>query len=167
MADRREPSPENGWLLPHAELLLASFERLVGRPLVDPALAPAARARALYEAPFVVLSHGTGADPVFEYGNLAAQRLFELTFAELTALPSRLSAEPLHRAERERLLAEVARRGFVDDYRGVRVSRTGRRFRIERAIVWNLSDAAGAPRGQAATFDSWVPVAPGERGGPP
>jgi hypothetical protein len=72
------------------------------------------------------------------------------------ALPSRLSAEPLHRDERQRLLGEVARRGFIEDYHGVRISRTGRRFRIERAVVWNLADEAGAVRGQAATFDRWV-----------
>jgi hypothetical protein len=156
-----EPSAANAWLAPHATLLLASFERLVGRALVPAGPAPAGRARALYEAPFVVLSHGGGPDPVFTYGNLAAQRLFELSWDELTRLPSRLSAEPLHREERERLLAEVARRGFVDDYRGVRIARSGRRFRIERAIVWNVLDPRGVPCGQAATFDAWVPLAGG------
>jgi hypothetical protein len=155
------PSAENGWLAPHAALLLSSFERLLHRPLVDATLAPDARARALYEASFVVLSHGAGSDPTFDYGNLAAQRLFELSWAELGALPSRLSAEPLERDERERLLAEVTRRGFIEDYRGVRVSRTGRRFRIERAVVWNLADDAGSPRGQAATFDRWVSLGGG------
>jgi hypothetical protein len=161
-----EPSAGNCWLLAHATLLLASFERLVGRPLVEAAPTPIERARALYEAPFVVLSHGSGPDPVFDYGNLAAQRVFELSWAELTALPSRLSAEPLHRDERARLLAEVARRGFIDDYRGVRVSRTGRRFRIERAVVWNLMDGQGTPCGQAATFDRWVFLGPATSEGP-
>jgi hypothetical protein len=150
------PSPENGWHAAHATLLLDSFERLLGRPLVAAGGTPAARARALYEAPLVVLSHGGGPDPTFDYGNLAAQRLFELSWGELVALPSRLSAEPLHRDERQRLLGEVARRGFIEDYHGVRISRTGRRFRIERAVVWNLADEAGAVRGQAATFDRWV-----------
>jgi hypothetical protein len=148
------PSAENGWHADHAALLLDSYERLLGRPLA--VAAGASAARALYEAPFVVLSHGGGADPRFDYGNLAAQRLFEFAWDELVGLPSRLSAEPLHREERERLLAEVARRNFIEDYRGVRISRTGRRFRIERAVVWNLADAAGVPRGQAATFDRWI-----------
>jgi hypothetical protein len=34
----------------------------------------------------------------------------------------------------------------------VRVSATGRRFRIAGAIVWNLVDAAGLRHGQAASF---------------
>jgi hypothetical protein len=49
----------------------------------------------------------------------------------------------------------------VDDYSGVRVSKSGRRFRIERAIVWNLTDAAGTHCGQAASFDRWTPLEPG------
>jgi hypothetical protein len=47
---------------------------------------------------------------------------------------------------------------FIDDYSGVRVSSTGRRFLIERATVWNLVDARGAYRGQAAAFSDWTPL---------
>jgi hypothetical protein len=53
------------------------------------------------------------------------------------------------------LLEAVTRHGFIDDYRGVRVSQSGRRFLIENATVWNLLDEAGAPYGQAATFSVW------------
>ena len=34
----------------------------------------------------------------------------------------------------------------------------GSRFRIERAVVWNIVDAAGVHHGQAATFAHWTPV---------
>jgi hypothetical protein len=34
-------------------------------------------------------------------------------------------------------------RGFIDDYAGVRIARTGRRFLIQRATVWNLTDDQG------------------------
>jgi hypothetical protein len=50
--------------------------------------------------------------------------------------------------------------GFVDDYAGVRISRTGKRFRIEQAIVWNVVDAEGKDHGQAATFAHWTPLPP-------
>jgi len=50
--------------------------------------------------------------------------------------------------------------GPVDDYSGIRISQSGRRFRIEQAIVWNLIDAAGHLCGQAATFDTWTPLPP-------
>jgi hypothetical protein len=153
-----EPSVANDHLAPHATLLLGSHLRIVGRPLLRDGPSAAEQARALYEAPFVVLSHGAGPDPLFAYGNLSAQRLFEMSWQELTRMPSRLSAEPVARAERARLLATVAARGYVDDYRGVRIAKSGRRFAIEGAVVWSLVDAAGVLRGQAATFETWTPL---------
>jgi len=103
----------------------------------------------------VVLSHNAAPDPILTYGNLKALELFELSWEELAQMPSRLTAEAPDRAERARLLAAVAARGFIDDYSGVRISRTGQRFRIERATVWNLTDDAGQLCGQAATFRTW------------
>jgi hypothetical protein len=73
-------------------------------------------------------------------------------------MPSRLTAEAPDRGERARLLAEVSARGYIDDYAGVRVSRSGRRFMIARATVWSLVDEAGRRRGQAATFGTWQPL---------
>ena len=70
-------------------------------------------------------------------------------------MPSRYTAEAPDRAERARLLAEVATRGFIDDYAGVRIARTGNRFQIARATVWNLTDETGRRCGQAATFREW------------
>jgi hypothetical protein len=37
----------------------------------------------------------------------------------------------------------------------VRISATGKRFRIKQAVVWNLLDCEGLIHGQAATFDRW------------
>ena len=71
-------------------------------------------------------------------------------------MPSRLSAEPDLRSERAALMARVTRDGFIDDYSGVRVSATGRRFRIQKATVWNLDDDAGTRHGQAAAFSDWA-----------
>jgi hypothetical protein len=143
----------------HALLLLDSFARLLGRELIPRGGAPAEQAARLFQAPFVVVSHGTEVDPVLNYGNATALTLWEMTWDELTRTPSRLTAEPVHRDERARLLARTREHGFVDDYSGVRISKTGRRFRIEQAIVWNLTDESGAHRGQAATFDRWIDLA--------
>jgi hypothetical protein len=153
MPDR--PSPANEFLATHARLLLDSHQRLTGRALIPAAATEFETARHLYHAPFVVLSHGMEADPLFNYANLTAQRLFEMDWDAMIGLPSRYSAEAPERGERERLLARVATQGYIDDYAGVRVSRTGRRFRIEAATVWNLTDAQGRPQGQAAAFGRW------------
>jgi len=87
-----------------------------------------------------------------------ALELFGMDFAAFTRLPSRFSAEPLLREERALLLERVARDGFIDDYSGIRIAASGRRFRIERATVWNLVDAAGMRHGQAAMFAHWIPL---------
>ena len=150
------------WFCPdrieHVQMLLDSFARLLGRDLIPRDAPPAEQARRLFESRFVVVSQGTEADPVLNYGNAAALALWEMDLATFVQTPSRLTAEPLHRDERARLLERTRRDGYVDDYAGIRVSQSGRRFQIEQAIVWNLVDAAGHLRGQAATFDQWTPL---------
>lgn len=149
-----EPNPDNLFLAEHARLLLDSYQRLIGKALA-PVGDPPQRAKALYEADFVVVSHDTAPDPVFNYANLAAQRLFGMDWDTFVALPSRLSAGPTHRDERQRLLDAVTRNGYIDNYAGIRVAHSGRRFRVEAATVWNLTNDAGNYAGQAAMFSEW------------
>jgi hypothetical protein len=135
----------------HARLLLGSYRRLTGKTLVEP-LPGQPLKEAIDEAPIVVLSHGTEADPVLNYGNRMTMRLWEMDEKTFTTTPSRLTAEPMEREERARFLAQVTSRGYVDDYTGIRVTSTGRRFAIVEATVWNLIDDFGTHRGQAAMF---------------
>ena len=131
-------------------LLTGSFERLTGRPLVPN---PGLGAEWLYaKAPFAVLAHDGAADPLFTYANRTAQACFEYGWDEIVGLPSRLSAEASSRQERQRLLDTVARDGFVSGYSGVRIAKSGRRFRITEAVILQLIDLDGTVRGQAATF---------------
>lgn len=133
----------------HIELIAESYQRLLGRPLVAMA---GDVVEALWQAPEAIVAHGPQPDPVFFFGNRAALTAFESDVAAFTAMPSRFSAEEMLREERQALLDRVTRDGFIDDYAGVRISATGRRFRIEGAVVWNLLDAAGTRHGQAAVF---------------
>lgn len=149
------PAASNGFLADHIGRLRQSYCQLTGRDLIEPGLNDRDAASALFEAPFALLSHDTQADPILTYGNRTVLGLFELTWERLTAMPSRYTAEAPNREERARLLQAVAARGYIDDYRGVRVSARGRRFMIENACVWNLVDAGGRHHGQAATFAHW------------
>jgi hypothetical protein len=130
-------------------LISSSFARLVGRPLIAPGSDPVA---GLWQAPAVIVAHGTEPDPIFFFGNRRALDAFECDAAQFTRMPSRLSAEAPLRGERQALLEQVAARGFITDYSGVRITAKGRRFRIDRAIVWTLVDETGERHGQAATF---------------
>ena len=155
MTNWKEPAELNDYLEGHVRLLLDSFRQWTRKDLVQQEQSPKEQARELFYAPFVVLSHDSGSDPLLNYANEAGLHLFEVTWEELIALPSRLTAEPLHREQRARLLARVTQHGYIEDYTGVRISRSGRRFLIEQATVWNVRDEQGAPFGQAATFSRW------------
>ena len=54
----------------------------------------------------------------------------------------------MERHERQVFLDKVMRDGFVAEYRGVRVTKSGKRFWIERATVWQLMDADGLVHGR-------------------
>lgn len=139
----------------HNQRMLNSFEHWIGRKLLLQEDSPDGMSKALFEAPFAVVSHGTEMDPIFKYGNKKALELFEISWEDFIKMPSRLSAEPVHQDERARFMERVTKNGFVDDYEGVRVSSTGSRFRISNAIVWNVLDEEGNYCGQAAAFGKW------------
>jgi len=46
----------------------------------------------------------------------------------------------------------VAEQGFIKDYSGIRISKTGRRFRIIRVTVWKLITKQREPNGRGAMF---------------
>lgn len=159
------PMPDH-WEQPSAirqvELILASYRRWTGRGLFAAAGIgevvgdPREIARLVHALPFVVVSHGTEPDPVFNYGNHIAQLLWELDWPAFTRLPSRRSAEAVHVEERQRWLDTAARQGYVEGCYGVRASASGRRFLIQDVTIWNVVDETGAPAGQAATYRTWT-----------
>jgi hypothetical protein len=148
-------SRQTGAVIAQTQILARSLKHWTGHDLLPGNFSPTELAEKTFHAPFVIVSHGTEADPVLNYGNRAALTLWEMSWDEFTHTPSRLTAEAPDRAERTRLLAAVTGRGFIDDYSGVRISKTGRRFRIARATVWNLISGTGRPCGQAAMFAHW------------
>ncbi len=138
-----------------SRLLLDSYRHWVGHDLIKRTADATQQARALFEASFVVVSHGVEPDPILNYGNQIALDLWELPWEQFIRTPSRLTAEADDRIERSRMLERAKLSGYFDGYRGVRTSSTGRRFLIEQALVWNVIDPAGHRIGQAATFSQW------------
>jgi hypothetical protein len=149
------PLWQTGLVIAQTQILARSLKHWTGRDLMPGEFLPAELAEKIFRAPFVVVAHDTEADPVLNYGNAAALALWEMSWAEFTRTPSRLTAEAPDRTERAWLLATVTAQGFIDDYSGVRISKTGRRFKISRATVWNLISEDSRPCGQAAMFAQW------------
>lgn len=112
-------------------------------------------ARRLYEADFALLCHDGADDPLFNYANLTAQRLWSIDWKAFIGLPSRLSAQATALAERAVALDEAAQTGLVTGYQGVRIAATGSRFRISDATIWNVTDGHGNRIGQAARIPHW------------
>jgi hypothetical protein len=99
-ARRSSPIPSSSWspamptIPSHVQLLLDSFAQLLGRELIPREGSAAEQAEQLFQAPFVVVSHGTEADPILNYGNAAALALWEMSWEAFTQTPSRLTQQP-------------------------------------------------------------------------
>lgn len=136
--------------------LLNSYENRLNRTLIARKSNLEEQAKTLFNAPFVVVSHGTQSDPIFNYGNQTALKLWEISWDELLKLPSRKTVkDTLSEAERAKMLKSAKEKGYIADYQGIRISSTGKLFKIENAIVWTITDAQGTYLGQAATFAEW------------
>jgi PAS domain S-box-containing protein len=139
-----------------AALLAESHAKVVGELLVPEGMSGDAAADWLYDAPFGLLAHDASADPLFVYANRAAQERFGYTWEEFVGLPSRLSAGGQAREERRVFMDSARRQGYVANYRGPRIAKSGRRFWIEDATVWNLLDSESGLVGQAAQIRNWA-----------
>ncbi|MDQ3267223.1 MAG: MEKHLA domain-containing protein [Pseudomonadota bacterium] len=139
----------------HVEILRSSYLHWTGKHFFDQGITHENAVEALFVAPFAVLSHGIGIDPIFNYGNQRALDIFEMSWEEFTVLPSRLSAETVNQKERVKLLGAVSRHGYINNYSGIRISKSGRRFMIRDATVWNLMTPDGQFYGQAALIRDW------------
>ena len=140
-------------IINHSQRLLHSFQHWTGRSLFDVNGSPVEIAQALFEAPFVLVSHGTEPDPIFNYGNRRALELWELSWQEFTQMPSRKTAEQVVQEERDRLLSEAATKGF-SYFSDIRITSTGLRFHIEDGILWNVMDDRDRQCGQAAVYSN-------------
>lgn len=138
----------------YSHRIAESFRHWTGNDFITP-VDSERLAHRLYHAPFAMLAHGMGPDPVFTYANLTAQELWGMDWQRFTQTPSRLSAEEDARDERARLLALAESQGFFDNYTGVRINASGKRFTIKDCMVWNLVDEQGQRIGQAACFTDW------------
>lgn len=153
---------EKPWLQPEAiaqvQLILDNYCHWFKEELIPRNVAPVEQARVLFSAPFVVLSHNTQADPIYNYGNNTALTLWERSWDELLVMPSSQSAAPTAEIQnaRNQLLQNSREMGYITDYSGVRYSKNGRRIRIKNVKVWDLLDISEQYRGQAAVFSKWT-----------
>ncbi len=155
MNEYSKPSTDNSYLATHVALVLNSYEHWCKAKLIENG-PEQEDAKNIFYAPYALLSHNANVDPVFTYANKTALNLFEFEWQDLISTHSRYSAESVNRSAREQMLKDVSEHGYTNQYSGIRISSSGRRFRIHQAVVWNLIDAHGNYQGQAAMFNDWT-----------
>ena len=141
-----------------AEVLLQSHQRAFSRPLIasaQPGQSMRLLCQNLFACGFPVLAHGTEQDPALSYANAAALQLWDSHWDGLIGMPSRLTAPDSERAERSSALGQAKRLDAVQNYHGIRISRKGRQFMINKARIWTLWNAEELVCGQAACFSDW------------
>ena len=135
----------------HIKNVLNSFEKLTGKTIIERTTFEEDFLK-IEQGAFVLVSHNGAEDPILNYGNQYALKLWEMTWGEFVKTPSRKTAEPDLRTKRHEMLAVVLKQGYYDHYEGIRVSSTGKQFKIKNAVVWNVNDEDGNYLGQAAYF---------------
>ena len=112
------PDFDNDFYNRLARLLCSSYEHWTGRQLITEHRQTGNLLHTLFDAPFVIVSHGTEDDSIFNFGNRAALELFELPWEEFIRLPSRKSADAENLEDRKQLMARVKKNGYADDCSG-------------------------------------------------
>lgn len=137
-----------------SQILANSYHLSLGENLVD-ADTPEQLSKVLFHAPFVLVSHGTQADPIFNYANQTALQLWGLNWDEFVQTPSASVTQPDEMEDRALMLKQAAEQGYIDNYQGTRIAKSGKKFLIKQVRLWNLKDEKGDRCGQAATFPNW------------
>jgi hypothetical protein len=147
------PSLENEFQDAFMARVVDSFLRVTGMSLTaQTGIDSSSLGRGIYFGDFALLCHRGDDGAVLNYANAFAQHLWDADWDTLVSMPSVATAPPEAVASRAKLMDKVARDNFVADYGGVRVSRTGRLFRIKNATVWRLLDETGGAFGVGAYF---------------
>ena len=156
-AAKSAPAPyESTGAVMQSLTICGSFKEKTGDKLLDGTVMVQEAAERLFKAPFVCASHD--AEDVFNYGNQAALSLWGLPWDEFVGMPSTKSAQDDDgiQSERRELLDKAAESGVIRDYSGVRQASDGRKFKVDGAIVWTITNKDGEKTGQAVRFDSFT-----------
>jgi hypothetical protein len=104
---------------------------------------------------YVLITHGTEADPIYNFANRAACTAFWRSYDDVVQLPSARSVvlQSDDEAKRIELMKAVTNQGYVEGATGIRVRDDGRFIKLVDAVVWNVVDNDGTHIGQAAFFD--------------
>jgi MEKHLA domain len=149
------PSTQNNYHQEHVSMMLANLKRWTSYDLIEEYGFSVDRlGEEVFNANFYLLSHNNATDPILNYGNSRVLELWEVSWEELTNMYSRDTAKPVDRSARSSVMDRVKQYNYISGYDGIRVSKTGKEFKILDVTIWNLFLNNGDAYGQAAWFKS-------------
>ena len=136
----------------HVKNILDSFEKLTGKEIIKRS-SPERDYKNIKSGHFVLVSHNGLEDPILNYGNSFALKLWEMDWNSFIQTPSRNTAEKDKQGKRQEILEIVNKQGYLEAYEGIRISSTGKRFLIKEALIWTVFNKEKKKICQAAFFD--------------
>jgi MEKHLA domain len=154
------PDPSNNYHRQHLEIALANLKEFTGIDLIQEyGFSLDKLGEQVFNADFYLLTHNCDRDPILNYGNQRVLKLWEISWLELTQMYSRETAKSSDRLARSAVMEKVAAQNYIRGYNGIRVSKTGREFKIVDVTIWNLFTRDRQAYGQAAWFKTVEPIA--------
>lgn len=102
---------------------------------------------------YAVLSHGNQTDPIYNYFNKAALLQFEYPEEEIYLLPSRYSAPPALRQDRDEKISSAVQQNVQFIPSAIRQGKSGKQFELINVTLWNVYNERNERVGQSAVFD--------------
>jgi MEKHLA domain len=147
------PDARNKYHQEHVIMMLENLKKWTGYDLIQEyGFSLETLGEQVFYADFYILSHDRSTDPLLNYANQRVLDLWEVSWSELTRMHSRETAKSIDRDARSAIMAEVKANNYINGYSGVRISKTGKEFKILDGTVWNLYASTGDFCGQAAWF---------------
>jgi MEKHLA domain len=149
------PTFANNYHQEHVLMMLENLQRWTGYDLMkEYGFSLDTLGAEVFNADFYILSHNNATDPILNYGNKQVLDLWEVSWEELTTMHSKDTTKPVDRQARSVMMEQAKIHNYVNGYSGVRVSKTGKEFKILDGTIWNLFVNNDEPYGQAAWFRS-------------
>jgi hypothetical protein len=147
------PTSDNEYHKNHVLLMLNNLRKWTSYDLVaDCGFPEETLGEQILNADFYILSHNGSQDPILNYANKKVLELWEVSWEELTSMYARDTAKADNQMTREKMMKKVREQNYVSGYSGLRISKTGKEFKILDVTIWNLFTDTGDPYGQAAWF---------------
>jgi len=149
------PDASNKYYRDHLSIVLENLKRWTSYDLIkEYGFSEENLGEQVFDADFYILSHNNAADPILNYGNDRVLKLWETSWEELTTMYSRDTAKPVNLSARLAMIEQVKLQNYISGYSGLRISKTGKEFKILDVTIWNILTNNGDLYGQAAWFKS-------------